>query len=454
MSCALIRLSILGLVLGLIAGCGGSSSAGSGGGNGTGGGSGSPTPTAITFTFQRTAPTAVATQVGSGAFTAATLSSGQVALSLPDGTTNFAVAYVCPGFSPFPSFTQNQEYLKYASSLDGTEYGGACFSNGTTGPIGGNTPTGTLTGNVGIGPFSGASELFVWALAPTSGVGEPVNLAANGDFSFTVAPPGTDNIVLSLYDSSANALAVKSLSNQTIPGSLNNGNPVNFGAGDATAFQPITYVNVPAGYSIPSTNVSVDSKGLGLLLLQMNGSLFPNPSNQNLLTQYSTLPAGIAQSGDQYLISSTASKQLSSATSVVSYSMTLIGGGPATITFPQPWSYAGPMPAALPTVDFSYTGLAGQPGLSYSGNFQWTPTAGINDTIALSLTPNYQSVTPSVTVPDLSGIPGFLAPPASGATVSWSAQIESGVGPTSGSSSGTSNTPKPGVSSSGTYTAP
>jgi hypothetical protein len=318
--------------------------------------------------------------------------------------------------------------------------------------LGGNTPTGTLTGNVDVGSFSGASELFVWALAANSGSGQSFNLTPSGAFSMSTAPPGTDNVVLSLYDSAGNALAVKSLSNQNVPGALNNGDPVNFGAGDATAFQPITYANVPTGYSIPSTSVSVDSQALRLLLLQMNGNLLPNPSNQNLLTQYSTLPSGIAESGDQYLVNSIAVKQLSTAISEVSYSTSLTGAGPATITFPMPWLYEGPVPAALPTVDFSYTGLASQSGLSYSANLQWTPASGINDTIGISLTPNYQSVTPSVTVPDLSGIPGFLIPPGSGATVSWSAQVSAGAALTT--TSGSSVAPRSSVSSNGSYTVP
>jgi hypothetical protein len=194
----------------------------------------------------------------------------------------------------------------------------------------------------------------------------------------------------------------------------------------------------------------------------MNGDFGFYMGNQILLTQYSMLPAGLAQSGDQYQIGSSASKQLSSATSVVSSSTNLTGGGPATISFPTPWSYAGPTPAALPAFNFSYTGGAGQSVLDYSGNLQWAPESGIEDVIDISLTQNYQSASPSVAVPDLSAIPGFLAAPASGTTVLWYAQIGSpqtdGVGSgNSGSSFGTSGSTSglgSGVSSSGNYTVP
>jgi len=56
--------------------------------------------------------------------------------------------------------------------------------------LGGNTPTGTLTGNVDVGSFSGASELFVWALAANSGSGQSFNLTPSGAFSMSTAPPG------------------------------------------------------------------------------------------------------------------------------------------------------------------------------------------------------------------------------------------------------------------------
>jgi hypothetical protein len=153
MSSALPRLSLLASVLVVVAGCGGS------GGN-TGGGGGGQAPTLVTFTISGSTPTAVATQVGSGAFTAATLTSGKMTLSLPDGTTNFAVAYLCPGFSLGPNFTESQEYLKYASSLDGTEYGGACFGDGTTGPVGGQHANWDADGQRGCWFLFGGKRAF------------------------------------------------------------------------------------------------------------------------------------------------------------------------------------------------------------------------------------------------------------------------------------------------------
>lgn len=462
MTPAFLRFFAFGAALSLIAGCGGSSSGGTRTNSET-----------ITYNFGGSTPTAVAVKIGSGSFAPATISGGQLSFTLPDGMTDFAVAYACPGFSPTQGYTQNFEYLNYSSSLDSTSYVGGCPSTLPSGPGGGITPTATLTGTVDTGSFPNASELLIWALARTSGYGQGFNLRQGDDFSMSYVPPGSYAVVLMLYDSSWNALAVKSAGSQTVPGSVNDGSPVDFGAADATTLQPITYLNVPAGYSVPSTSVTVDAMGLsGPALLEMNGGLGIPSGSQNLLTQYSMLPASIGQSGDRYEIQSSTTEQLSSSTtSVVSVLANLTGGGPATITFPAPWSYAGPIPAALPAFDFSYPRIPGQSGLSYKGNLQWTPASGTEDMILISLTQNYQSTSPSVTVPDLSAIPGFLAPPVSGTQVSWRVSISAGLaaGLSTGSSlnaaaissrttpsvsSNPTSTSGSTVSNSGTYTVP
>jgi len=91
MTSAFLRVSALAFAFSLLAGCGGSS-----GGNGGGGGGGG-NPTEVTFTFAGGTPNAVATQIGSGAYTQATVESGQLTLSIPGGETNYSVAYMCPG---------------------------------------------------------------------------------------------------------------------------------------------------------------------------------------------------------------------------------------------------------------------------------------------------------------------------------------------------------------------
>jgi hypothetical protein len=124
-------------------GCGGS---GSQGGSGTGG-SGSGSPTAVTLTFYEGTPTAVAAKIGSGSFSLQTISSGKLTLSIPSGTTTFAVAYVCTAQS-FPTY----EDVFEASTADGTSFTVPCPA-----PLP-STPMGTLTGNVDISGIPGANE--------------------------------------------------------------------------------------------------------------------------------------------------------------------------------------------------------------------------------------------------------------------------------------------------------
>jgi hypothetical protein len=97
-----------------LAGCGGSPKSGS-----TGGGN----PTIVTYNFSSSSgsvlPVAVATQIGTGAYAAATLTSCKLTISVPNGESNFSVAFLCP--SPAGTTTpQNIEIIRQASILDGT----------------------------------------------------------------------------------------------------------------------------------------------------------------------------------------------------------------------------------------------------------------------------------------------------------------------------------------------
>jgi hypothetical protein len=124
------RTSILGIALLLICGCGGST-----GGVPVGGGSGNNNSTTVTFAITGGIPAAVATKVGSGPFTAAVPVSGKVTLSLPSGTTNFAVAFVCPTVTGTINqpYQQTYENVYEASTLDGTSFSEACPAPSSTG---------------------------------------------------------------------------------------------------------------------------------------------------------------------------------------------------------------------------------------------------------------------------------------------------------------------------------
>ncbi|MGA9069212.1 MAG: hypothetical protein WB424_03085, partial [Terracidiphilus sp.] len=123
----LICTSLLGAVIVLLSGCGGSSNGGGGcatpascpctncGGNST----------TVTYTFSGSTATAVATKIGSGAWTQASLESNTLSLSIPNGTTDYSVAYVCQQFD---------ERIYLASTLDGTSIPVSCLGiSGSTG---------------------------------------------------------------------------------------------------------------------------------------------------------------------------------------------------------------------------------------------------------------------------------------------------------------------------------
>ena len=447
MESSILRFSVLGAVLSAVAGCGGSP----GGGTGPG-----ANLTTITYSFSNPAPAAVAVRIGSGPFTAATVTGGALSFTLPDGTNDFGVAYACPAFSLFPGDIETAEFLSYHTALDGTKYGGFCLS-APSGGSGGTGSFGTLTGSVDTSAFASADWLFVSAFGPHSEVGRSFGLPLSGSFSLTNAPAGSDNVVLELFDSSWNAIAVKADGAQTVPGALNSGNAVDFAASDATTSQPISFSNVPAGYSTPATTVFANSKQLNAVVQMNMGQL-----NNSTVTQYAVLPAGIAESGDQYSFQARVSKLTGSVDSTVNVSATesvsAQGAGPVSISFPASWVYAGPTPAALPTFDFNYSGFGSQSGVDYTSAVLWSPGAGIDDQIEITLSQTYQGATSSVTVPDLSAISGFLAPPASGTSVSWSALIAeepSRTGTQTGTSTGSSLVGLgTSVSNLGAYTAP
>ncbi|MGA7886318.1 MAG: hypothetical protein WCA44_11295 [Acidobacteriaceae bacterium] len=104
-------------------------------------------------------------------------------------------------------------------------------------------------------------------------------------------------------------------------------------------------------------------------------------------------------------------------------------GGPVSFTFPAPWSYSGPTAAALPSFTMSYSGFSGQANVSENAWIFWgTGSGGIfstsTDEIQEEATGNYQGGSTTLAIPDLSGVAGFMAPPASGTQVEWNAWIE------------------------------
>lgn len=489
MASAILRFSALGAVLSLIAGCGGStvssiggSSSGNGGGSGgdgsssftnTGAGgpvctssgnssaisSGTPSssgntagssggtggdPTVVTFAMTNGTPMAVAVQIGSGPFTAATPTSGQITLSLPGGTSNFAVAFVCQA----PSGGGPDEYVEYvyeASTLDGTSFSEFCDSPNI------NQATGTLTGFVDATKIPGYSSVEVEAGNYDTGLGytdyPPLS------FSFD-APSGSDRVSVLVYgfgDAYGNTtdvlLGMKTYTGQTVPGALNGANNVVFGAADEVTQQPITYSNVPSPLAFnPPTTAATYNCGISCSFSLADAAA----------TSYPVPPAGATVSGDSYSFVSSALGSYSANGAFVMRrvfvdEMTNIAG-PLAVTLPNPWNYAGPTPAALPTINFAYTGFMGTTGVIDRAQVSWSPSCSAFSEIQVAATANFLAGASSIAVPDLSPIAGFLNPPISSAIVNWSASTSQGNSPPL-------SQPSPGwissgVSTNGSYTVP
>lgn len=390
-----------------LAGCGG----GSAGNGGSGGGGGTGTSTSVTFTFRGATPTAVAAKIGSGAFTAQTLSSGALTLSIPSGTSTFAVAFACPPISVTSGGTQigqtGRESVIEASTLDGTSFTESCAVSPQS------IPSGTLTGTVDASAIAAASFVTLNAQSGTSSasISSSTPLA---NFNLA-APAGTDRVEVLAFQSglqngteSTSLVAARNFPSQTVPGALNGGSPVILSTADETTAAPITYTNVPSGFTGPSTLCFFEMAGGGTFLVADAAT-----------TQYPVLPAGAVQTGDSYVFEAIARNGLQT---VSSFSYTS-AGGPVSFTLPTPWSYAGPTPAALPTFNFNYAGFTGKSGVTEAASIGWSVATFSENTISAIATANYQNSTTSLAIPDLSGIAGFWASPASGTQIAWSAEI-------------------------------
>jgi hypothetical protein len=378
---------------------------------------------------------AVAAKIGSGAFTAQAINSGAVTLSLPSGPTSFAVALACPPVAVTSGGTQigqtSQESVIEASTLDGASLTESCAVSPQS------FQTGVLTGSVDASAIPAASFLSVNAQSGTSGAsyssGTPVaNFALN-------APAGSDRVEVLAFNSVSQGavetfslVAAKNISSQAAPGALNGGNTVVLGSADETMAAPITYNSIPSGFPPPSTIVIYQTEGGG-------GFLIADAAT----TQYPMLPAEAVQTGDSYVFEATARNNFQAVSSFISAS----AGGPVSFTFPAPWSYAGPTPATLPTLEFNYTGFAGESSVTEAASIGWSVGTYSENFITLIASTNYQNGATTLAIPDLSGVPGFLANPQSGTQAVWSAQISQHSGTVQTT---TSNV----VQNGGTYTVP
>ncbi len=427
----------------MIAGCGGGSSGGGNSGGGGNGGGGESNPTAVTFTISGPTPTAVATQIGSGSFTGATLTAGQVTLSLPSGTTKFALAYVCPIAPPTNgdiAAAQTVQGLIEATTADGTSFSETCPSLSST------PSTGTLTGAVDATAIAGAVSLQIDA-GGNGNLTDAIEPGASSSFSFA-APVGTDRVDVLAYGTVATSgplagvflVGAKDFENQAVPGALNGGSPVVLGTADETTSESVTVTGVPAGFAPPI--------GAAFLLLGGESAGEGIYLTDAAATQYPVMPTGFLQSGDSYALILRSVAE--SADEGVEVTKTFTTPGPVSITLPTPWAYAGPAPAAFPTFNVAYSGFTGSGTVYNEMAVNWPANGTTQFLFQVTATANYLGGSSSVVFPDLSSQAGFFAAPASGTPVSWNSTLSQGPFPVTNQANATVTT----VFNGGQYLVP
>lgn len=406
------RAAGLGLIASLVAGCG----AGSGNTNSTGeGADGGGNSTTVTVSFPGVLPAVVAIRVGSGPLTQAALHSSSMSMTVPSGTTTYAVAYLCPPESVGTNSGQVQfihEYLLEAAVNDGTSYNILCPTGSEA------TQTATLSATVDASAIPGSSQVTVDAQSGAN-FDAAVVLGTSGTVSLN-APPGSDRVDVEDFSRSLVGgqtliwlAAAKTFQNQAVPGALNGGNPVILTSADETTSEPITFNGIPAGFGTPFLQGAFQPTGdvYGITLLA-------GPSNQ-----YPVLPADMTQGGGTFAIQAQAS-DASNRGSLVFAAAAVSQAGPLSLTFPTAWSYGGPRPAGRPTFDFSsYSGFSGQSGLSYTGAVSWSSDPNVEQQIVVDATASFLNGLTSLVIQDLSVIPGFFGPPPSGTTETWTAAV-------------------------------
>jgi hypothetical protein len=380
--------------LAALAGCSG------GGTVNTSGGGGSQSSTA-TYTFTGGTPTAAAVQIGAGAFTSAMVQSNKLSVSIPSGTSTYAVAYVCPPAAGFGN-TVTAENVIEANVSDGTAFTVSC----------GTAPTASsaVTGSVNASAIPGAANVLVRG---NQGFGASVG-AATGSFSANMMA-GNNDVAFVAVDGSGNVLAVKILRSQTAPGAINGGASVVFAAGDATTTQSITVNGVPSGYvTPPSESVEYATAGGTLFYLSTNAT-----------TQYPAVPSATVETGDYYSFQAN-TDDTATHTVAVGVMQDSAGGGSATLALPSAWTFTAPAAAVLPTFNFSYSGFSSMNASAQQGEIEWAPTASTLDTVTVTATAAYQGSATAITIPNLSAMTGFLGSATAGATVYWVADMWGG----------------------------
>ena len=303
-----LPLSMLGIVgTALLTGCGG-------------GAIGSQNPQSINVQIPpgSVMPTAVATQIGTGAWKVATLQNGQFTITVPSDTQNYAYAYVCPAYPQTivtgngnATTTESDEYIFEQSVDDGT----SPTINPCPNPNPSSSPPpqpppptpqlNTVSLNVDATAIPNTASVITFSSldagtvsVPGGSFGGAYSISGNkGTFTMGMNS-GTTDIAVVAYDQNYTPLATYILYSQTIPGPLNGGNPVVFTASDETTPVKLTDQNIPSGWVYPFQYAYFSTASGAVLPITSLGLSVPNLGN-NYLDSTTVFDYSLA-SGERY----------------------------------------------------------------------------------------------------------------------------------------------------------
>jgi hypothetical protein len=355
-----------------------------------GGSSGSTTPstpsgpsgTSVTLSVAGAAPSAVAVEIGGGAWATTTLSGGSTTFKLPVGTTTYGAAIVCAQFI---------EYIVLLTTSDTTTPSIQC--NGT-----GATTSASVSYDVSS--ITGAAKAVVYI-----GNTENSSTTLTGTQAFSSAPSGLQDVAVLAYGSAGtDASAVKIDRGVNVGGTIG---PVTAVQGvDNTGTAALTINSLPGGYTA-QVNADYTTAGGATLLIK----------NAGPTTSFPTVAAADTAAGDTYFIQAFASL----ASNQVGIFETTATGGSTSLTLPTPLVYAGPAAAQYPT----YTVPSYSFALSGTKMYQLEAVTPFGPEIIAGTSSAYlATVNNTLQVPNLSALAGFstIAAPAAGNPEDWELQ--------------------------------
>ncbi len=343
-----------------------------------------PTPTTVELKVVGGAPSAAAVQVNGGAWTALTLSGSGASFTVPATSSTYAVAVLCPS-------TPNTQVEAIFEGV----------ASDTTTPTTGCPPASSLTMTVdyNVSAVPAASEASISIGTDVSSYWSGANSGAN----VTGVTPGVQDVAVAAYGPVPTTPAV----GVQIERGINvTGAPITvppMSTADETGSATITVNGVPSGYTNGLAAFYVTAAGTTILL------------NGNNVSSYALVAADDTLSGDFYSVQSQAVN--STSTSIVEAVQSFPSGQNLTLTLPGVLAYSGPTPAAYPSFNPTYNGFTVTGKTGWIAGEDWQIGALTSD-IFVYATAGFLAGN-SISIPNLSAVPGFIAPPVSGTSVQW-----------------------------------